>query len=109
MCVYIQVCIARQRLGLEIHTWKKPHTSTAFKNLRLNEIIKKGRAIKRAETACANALRQKRVRHSTFKELGNGSCDWSREQEGGFGMKLQGSMERFQVFILRALKVIKMF
>ena len=96
-------------MGLESHTWKMSYTSTAYKNLRLNEIIKKGRAIKRAETACANALRQKRVRQSTFKELGNGSCDWSREPESGFGMRLQGSMERFQVFILKGLKVIKMF
>ena len=46
-------------MGLESHTWKMSYTSTAFKNLRLNEIIKKGRAIKRAETACANALRQR--------------------------------------------------
>ena len=79
--------------------------------LHVNSIyeIIKGRAIKWAETACSKALRQKGVRHSTFRELGNGSCDWSREPEGGFRIRLQGSMERFQVFILRDLKVIKMF
>ena len=34
-------------MGLESHTWKMSYTSTAFKNIRLNEIIKKGRTIKR--------------------------------------------------------------